>query len=393
MDNAMTGVPVVNSYLVGMSVLLFVVLIGLLTYIFWAREKEKYWNRYRRKFRDSFMPMIFTFLEEDKDPDFIISRLTRRTQDLRFFLELLDELEEVIRGGDREKLSLLIHHELFYSFYKKNIFSIFRRDKIIACIYFEHLDTIDDRVKARLVKISQSHDIILSFAATKALQASENITIRKNALIRFLSKEETSELMIYELLHFFYREQSDSRQTIAKAFFDLLNQKKISPDKKGIIVLYIAQQGYYEYGEFLHGYLEKIQLIERKKPFIIGIVKALGQLQVTDASPLIREVCNRADGDLQKVCVEALGMLGGKDNLSFLINRLLQVPVATRKSIIRALVRYPTLGHKLVYEFLTTQLKFIRQFKAEKHPPKELKEVIQKIHNTAMGIRIMLPRE
>lgn len=367
--------------------------IFLLSYTFWTRAKNEYWRKYRKKLRDYFLPMLFNFVEGDPDQakaDKLISKLTKRTRDILFFLELLKEMTEILRGEEREKLNLLIEHDMFYDFYQKKLFSSSRKDKQIACLYFEYNVSLNDRIIAQLKKISESKNLKLAYGASKALQSSENLAVRRNAVIRFLERDDTSDLMVSEILHYFHREGLKQQEEIAGAIKEILGKAGIAPERKKVVVLYLAHHNFYRQSGFLLGFLKKLQYSHKKAPLIIGLIEALGKFHVQEAAPIIRQYIEIKDVELRMKCVKALGRLGGKENLVFLTSLILRIEFSVRKAIIEVLAQNSDLGLLLMNRFLIANQKFLSHFKNEKNLPGELKEFIQKIHNAVLGIKIVL---
>ncbi len=367
----------------------------LLAYTFWTRAKNAYWRRYRKKFRDYFLPMLFNFVEGDPGPaeaDKLISRLTKRTQDILFFLKLLKEMTEILKGEGREKLTLLIEHDMFYDFYRKKLFSYFTKNKLLACLYFEYSNSINDRIIARLITISKSENLKLAYGASKALQSSENLIVRRNAVIRFLKRNDTSDLMVSEILHYFHREGLKQQEEIAGAIKEILCKGGIAPERKKIVVLYLAYHNFYRQSDFLLEFLKKVQYSSKKAPLITGLVEALGQLHVQEAAPIIRQYIEIKDVELRMKCVKALGRLGGKENLIFLTTLILRIEFSVRKAIIEVLAQNSDLGLFLMNRFLIANQKFLSHFKNKNNLPGELKELIQKIHNAVLGIKIVLAK-
>jgi len=379
--------------LIGILAFTFLFLFG---YTLWTRAKKRYWQRYKQKFRDYFSPMLFEFVEGDlgqSDADSVIQNLTKRTQDVRFFLELMDEMTGLLKGKGREKLDLLIEHEMFYEFYRQRLFSFSTSNKLLACSYFESSSSINDRISARLTALSKSWNLKLAYGATKALQSSENMVVRRNALIRFLKRDDISELMVSELLHLFNDSGSWAQEQISNGLKTIFFQQDIKPQNKRIVVLYLAYKNHYELSRFLLQYLQKLQYSSYKAPLFSGLVEALGKLHVIKAATIIRSCIEIQNLELRLKCVEALGRLGGEKNLVFLMQRMLNAEFPVRKKIIQVMTQDIDIGITLIDQFLIANQKFIGQFKRQKKLPEDLKEIVQNIYSTARGIQIMLPKE
>ncbi len=340
--------------------------------------------------------MLFTFVEEAKGPshaDAVISKLTKRTNDIAFFLELLDEMAEILKGDERKKLNWLIGHDLFYCFYKEKLFSFSKQNQLLSCIYFWKSDTLDEQISSRLISLSKSQNTKLAYGASKALQSSEDIVVRKNSLIRFMKRDDASDLMVGELLHLFHRDDMEMHTKIGETLKSILFQKDVPPAKKKIIVLYIAHQNFYEYSYFLLEYLKKLLYGPDKAHLVTGLIKALGHLHVVEAAPVIREYTRVQNIELRLACVDALDHLGGKENLDFLTKLLVDIEFSVRKKIIEILAHHPDIGHQLLNKFIVTNLDFIAQFEKDKNPPKGFRVFIRKICSIAIGIKIILSEQ
>lgn len=392
----MSSFNVAYSSLLALIGVLGFIFLFLLSYTLWTRAKKRYWQRYKQKFRDYFSPMLFEFVEGDPGPsdaDALIKNLTKRTQDVRFFLELMDEMTELLKGKGREKLDLLIEHELFYEFYRDRLFSFSTSNKLLACSYFESISSINDRISARLISLSKSWNLKLAYGATKALQSSDNKVVRRNALIRFLRRDDISELMVSELLHLFNDSDNWAQEEISNGLKTIFFQQDIKPQNKRIVVLYLAYKNHYELGSFLLQYLQKLQYSSYKAPLFSGLIEAIGKLHVTKAASIIRSYIEIQNLELRLKCVEALGRLGGEENLVFLMQRLLNAEFPVRKKIIQVMTQDRDTGIALIDQFLIENQKFIAQFKQQTELPEDLKEIVQNIYSTVRGIKIMLPKE
>ena len=393
----MLTLDIAYGSLVVLVIVLGVTFLYLLGYTFWTRAKKKYWANYRAKFRDYFFPMVYDYVyeEEEEAADKLVRKLTKRSQDLNFFLEMLEEIRELLKGEETRKLDRLLEHELFYNFYRQKLFSLFLQQKLKACLYFEKGGLIDEdeRVSARLVSLSRSRRLKLAFAASKALQSSEEFRLRQSALIRFLKRDDISDLMVSELLHYFHNKSTVTHREVGKALKKLLLQPDIRAQRKKMIVLYFGGQNFYEFGDFLLRYLEKLSTSSTNIPLISALVHTLGELHMEEAAPLIRNYMREKDVNLQIRCVNALGKLGGEDNLLFLAKQLLNVDFSVRKAIIANLVGNGEVGKEFIKQFLVTHRDFISGFRDEINPPGELAPVVREIRNTAKGINIMLSRK
>ena len=383
--------PAYQTVLV-LVVLLILTFILLLSYTFWTRIKKGYWHRYREKFRKSFSAKLFRFVEEAESPsdaDVLIKSLTKRTKDISFFLELITEMSDLLRGDDHKKLDWLIDHSMFYKFYKKKLFAASKQKQMLACIYFGSCGHIEEGVAARLTQLSKSRNLKLAYGATKALQQTENIEDRKIALVRFMKRPDVSNLMIGELLHIFHRDEIELHLQTGEALKRILLNDKIPAKIKQVVVHYFAHQNYYEYGHFLLECLNEIKLHTKNRPLIIGLIESLGSLRVEEAGSLIQSYALVDDIEIKIACIDALNMLGGSVNLSYLHNMIMDFEFEVRKRIIEVLVQHPDEGHKLLQQFMHAHLKFIDNISENGNPSEELLQYIYKINAVTTGIRIM----
>jgi len=384
------------------TLLAFVLLLAatffyLLGYTLWTRKKKQYWKRYEKKFRDHYSPIIFDFVEKNNNAlsaDAIIKNITHRTKDYVFFLNLLDQLREILKGDERERLRELIEHPKFVKFYANKLFELSSKGKLYACDYFQNIPDVSNRIIARLIDLSRKKDLKLAYAATKALQQNRSVTIRKRALHRFLKRNDISELMVSELLHNFDTGLTEERPEILKALKRIL-MIDISPSKKSIITRYLGYKNFFECSTFLHESLIKIQNSTRNKPFIRGLIFALGELLNTDSAEIIRDYFSnkQTDEKTRIECIISLNKIGGKENLVFLVKELLNVAFPVRKVIIKELVSGDNYRRELLQSFITSHQLLINQFLRGGSIPQGFSVFIEKIQSITRGIEIYLNQD
>lgn len=379
--------------LVGLIVLLALLFLFLLGYTFWTRQKKQYWNRYEQKFRDYFFSLLLDYAEHDQptlSADDIIKKISKRSKDYAFFINLLNELDNILDGTERERLSNLIEHPLFASFYKKKLFEFSNNSKIYACIYFQNSGNIDRRILAKLVTVSKSNNLKLAFAATKALQSADDWSVRKSALLRFFKRPDISELMVAELLHIFDSGLAEDRPQVAKTLKQLL-QKEFDPSAKNIIVRYMGYQQFFESGEFLSQYLKRIHYSAEKAPLIRGLIVAMGELFHTESAPLVRLYCEKGNNvSIRMASVKTLSTFGGKENITFLLDQLLEAEFPIRKAIIYELVMGNEESIELLTHFVHKTYRSLSNIQNNIKSIHHLDLYLDKILNITSGIKIAL---
>lgn len=376
--------------LVGILVLLFLFLLG---YTLWTRLKKQYWQRHEQKFRNHYSPLLFDFIEGSarlEEADKLISNLSKYGRDISFFLKLIDEMRELLKGEERTKLNTLLEHKRFYDYYRAGLFSFSWQRQLMACLYFKKVNGLGPQIIERLESLSESKRLRLSFAASKALQASEESRVRKRALVRFFKRQDPSGLMVSELLESFYRDGQRSQEVVLKDLKDILGHADIEPLKKKLVVLFLADKNFFESGNFLFDYLNQLEYSAAQSPLICGLIEALGYFQVERAAPVIRAYFQADDEELQLCCVWSLGNIGGEENMYFLMKRLLKVSFQVRKSIIEILADNKQWGVGLLNKFIASNRELISKYRNQKQHSENISPSIRRIYNTAVGIRIML---
>lgn len=344
------------------------------------------------KFRNIYLPLLLDFIEsatEENDADKLVRKITKRTADITLFLELLDEITEILSGVDRQKINWVLRHPLFFHYYRRNLFSSSMHGKLLACVYFTKSGSINNQISFRLLQLSTSKKIKLAYAAAKALQSSDNIYSRRNTLIDFMKRTDASNLMVGELLHLFWQNCTEMYDESGTLLNQVLLQKDVLPEKKQIVIQYIAHQNLYSYSIFLLRYLEAILYGPKNKELIKSLITALGMLKVTEAIPVIQQYAKVPDVELRLVSIEALNHLGGDDNLEFIIRMIFDIEFDVRKKIITVLVQNPGVGHDLLEVFILTHLKFISKIWKTDFLPKELLVFVDKFSSITSGIRII----
>ena len=339
-----------------------------------------------------FMPLILDYIEtanRQSDADDVIKKLTRRNEDIVLFLEILDEITEILNGDDRKKLNWLIKHALFDRFYRKKLYSNSVNAQLLACVYYSKSGYLNRKMTVRLISLISSRNTKVAYASAKVLQNSTNEYIRLNTLKSFFKRPDASSMMIGELLHLFHYNSNEMYELSGNSLKKLLIRKDISKERKQIVVNYIAHQNLFVYSTFLYQYLQKLLYRPENKVLIQSIIIALGKLRVEEAGPLIRSYTVVEDAGLRISCVDALNQLGGEDNLSFITNMLLDIEFDVRKQIIQRLVQDADQGHMLLEKFMLLHLKFLTKVWSSELPPNEMLIFINKLRSITTGIRIL----
>ena len=339
-----------------------------------------------------FTPLILDYIEtpgRQRHADIVIDKLTKRDEDIRFLLELLDEMRTLVNGEDRQKIIRLIRHPLFDRHFRKLLFSNSSKKQLLACVYYAKSGYMSKKMIHRLIDLSASEDIKLAYASAKVLQNSPHGFIRLQTLRGFFIREDATSLMVGELLHFFHHNVNEMYETSDYSLKSLLLQKSIAKERKQIIIDYIAHHNLYEYSHFLHSYLKKLLYRPENRPLIQSLITALGTLRVDEADTLIRSYASLPDAELRMCCVEALNDIGGEENLNFISNMLFDIEFDVRKRIIRTLVQNPDKGHELLEKFMLTYLRFLARVWGNELPPNDVVFFIHKLRSITSGIRIM----
>jgi len=386
----MFGTPTYQAviFLVAVLSLIFIFLLG---YTFWTRTKKKYWDRYGRKFRDMFAPLIFDFVDSARkrsDADPVVRKVTRRREDIELFIDLVDDMAEILSGDDSHKLGWLIKNPLFDTYYRKKLTSTRRSDQLLACVYYTKSGDVKLDVAVQLFDLCSSNDIKIAFGAAKALQSSTNHEMRFYALKDFFVRTDATELMIGELLHLFHHNLKNNSQPPKDSLKQLLLDKDILKERKDVVIEYITHHNLYEYSTFLHQYLQRILYRPDNKSLIKNLITAIGVLRVEEAAHLVRSYAAYPDPDLRVCCVEALNQLGGEENLLFITNMLLDIEFDVRKRIIQTLVQDSDNGHLLLDKFMLTYLRFLSKVWSTDLPAQEMFEIVNKLQSITQGIRI-----
>src|SRR6056297_557213 len=386
----MFGTPTYQAvfFLVAVLSLIFIFLLG---YTFWTRTKNKYWNRYGRKFKDMFTPLIFDYVDsarKSNDADAVVKKVTRRIQDIELFIDLVDNMTEILSGDDRQKLRWLINNPRIEHYYRKKLNSTRRGDQLLACVYNAKSGVVELKVAVELFELCSSKNIKVAFGAAKALQSSTNHEMRFYALKDFFLRKDATELMIGELLHLFHHNSNPIYQTSDQSLKQLLLDKNIRKERKDIVIKYISHHNFYEYSTFLHQYLQKILYRPDNKSLIKHLIAAIGVLRVEEAALLVRNYAVYPDPDLRVCCVEALNQLGGEENLLFITTMLLDIEFDVRKRIIQTLVQDSDDGHQLLYKFMLTHLRFLAKVWSSDLQSHDMFVIVKKLQSVTQGIRI-----
>jgi len=377
-----------------LALVLAFLFIYLLVYTYWTRKRNEYWRGYEKKFRNYFFPQLLDYAEQTEsayDADEIVDKIGSRTKDYVFFMQLVDELLDILDGKEKKRLNSLLGHSVFLNFYKNKLSGVSKDSQVYACLYFQHTGIINDRTLAKLIMVSKSSNLKLAFAATKALQSTGDFAVSKSALYRFFKRDNISELMVVELLHRFDSKGAENREKVLKTLNELL-AKDVEMIAKSMVVRYMGDQKFYNNSDFLFQFLKRLQYSQNKRDLIKSLLIVMGEFREKQSTPLLRQYSQQKEVDIsvRLAAIRALSEIGKEQDLIFLTKSLLNVPFALRKGIIYELAFRGEHRIELLEEFLVANLAFIKQLQARKQLPGQIREVVVKIKNIAEGIDIVL---
>ncbi|PKD42616.1 hypothetical protein [Rhodohalobacter barkolensis] len=288
-----------------LTVTTFILFVITVTMRLKQNRDEKRINQYR----ETFLPLIFEYMEENVKEATFEKLLGSNTLKYRVFEETIVKLLKNVEGEDADKLKRLLMIESLYKYHLKQLKAGNDVVKIEACNYFRYTNIVRADVVYILGNFVQSDNTYLAFSAASALMASDNFNDRMHAMDTFTKREGISKMALLEL---FYRFKHDNKsQTTEEAAFlvALIADKNLSTKKRALLIRCVSESNYYLMIKPLQSWLESKDEFWKEPEVLSALIDSQRIFLNSMAIESIKAYQNYPDRDVRKSVKEAVLVL------------------------------------------------------------------------------------
>lgn len=262
------------------------------------------------EYRETFLPLIFEYLEENVEALTFEKLLGSNALKYRVYEETIVKLLKNVEGGDAEKLKKLLMIDSLYKYHLKQLKEDSDVVKIEACNYFRYTNIVRADVVYILGKYIQSDNTYLAFSAASALMASDDLNDRMHAMETFTKREGISKMALLEL---FYRFKHDNKsQTKEEAAFleALISDKSLSTKKRALLIRCVSESNYYLMIKPLQSWMESRDEFWKEPEVLSALIDSQRIFLNSMAIESVKAYQNYPDRDVRKSVKEAVQVLG-----------------------------------------------------------------------------------
>ncbi len=302
MEGAIQLLILVTLLLTITTFILFVITVAM-------RLKQNRDEKRITEYRETFLPLIFEYMEESIEVRTFEKLLGSSALKYRVFEETIVKLLKNVEGEDAEKLKSLLMIDSLYRYHLNQLKEGSDVVKIEACNYFRYTNIVRGDVVYILGKYVQSDNTYLAFSAASALMASDNFNDRMHAMDTFTKREGISKMALLEL---FYRFKHDNKsQTKEEAAFleALISEKSLSTKKRALLIRCVSESNYYLMIKPLQSWLESRDDFWKEPEVLSALIDSQRIFLNSMAIDSIKTYQNYPDKEVRKSVHEAVLVL------------------------------------------------------------------------------------
>lgn len=267
-----------ESLILVILVILTFVTISLILSAYGFRIYHTFKVNEQAAFRKKMLPLIYQFMDDGQDYD-RFERILKSPTDLQLFAALLYELIDEFEGDERERLQALLHLPALYDQKLGKLNSGRSSNQIWACYYFGQLIHLRESVSDRIEWLLDSPDEYVSFAASSAMMASEDVAIRARALEHNCKTPGVSRLSVIELMYQFHKADLGQYEEEAEILKSLISDHYTQDKARLVLVRGVADIGYHQLVDFLYEQLLDKFRADSDGHLTVALIDALGTFE------------------------------------------------------------------------------------------------------------------
>jgi HEAT repeat protein len=298
--------------------LAIIVLISLTVYLILSSVIFRFINN-RRKARydakkEECLPKIldYVFSGSDVDTSSIQTGLKKRS-DFIPVLALIYELLDDVEGSETDRIREVLGIKVFREFHRKLLKSSNRDDKIMACRYYSHLKTFDEKEHKSLNRLLSDKSLLVVHSAAVAIMSLTVVARRSEALVATLKRPSISKLAILELLYLYHHTEIDQMDEEAEALLNIIKNEQIPDNHLAILIKGICDIGYVTLADPFFNLIES-NFGKNRELVAEALIYAMGNLQYGIATDTILDrYLNDPRPRLRRACAALIELLQDAD--------------------------------------------------------------------------------
>ncbi|MEX0845753.1 MAG: HEAT repeat domain-containing protein [Balneolaceae bacterium] len=324
--------------LLAISVVLFSLTSLLFFSVIIIRFRHRRWTKKVKQYKKDLLPPVLEYLEEGGDISNLEKYFHNDKSEYYAFVKIVTNLLSQLEGPDADRLQELLYLDPIFDHYYKLLNSRNDIDRVKACIYFSHVRLVNYKVIKKLEEFLNSSNMMLVFSAATALMGSEDVKIRAEALNSVAKMKGISDMALLELFHKFHSGEDDQLESEGEVLKEVISNPSITPENRALLILGVAERGYYNMVEFLLDKLKKPIEIWDNPDVLHALIKAQGEFYNVSSVDTIRQYLTHEHPKVVIAAIEELSDYGSEKDLTTYHTLLTHADNEVRQAAVFALI-------------------------------------------------------
>ncbi len=331
----------------------------------------KKWRAERRESRKKeYSTILIGYLTGNIRMDKIEQFIENHPDSIGLMFELSNELQNNLRGNDKQKIQKLLSLPVFINHYIRLIESRSDKKVLRGLIFFRELEWLARGHIQKIRPLLNHKERYIVHAAAIAIMASEDVKDRAYALRSLCRNKDVTRLAVYEVLYRFRKRDKEQWLDEGKHLTLLITDPDLPISHRTSIAIAMGGMGYYYHARYLLDLLRNTPLDDKNVPFIAGLIESLGMLHHPETILEIQRLLLSVNSVLiLRASIHALAKIDGKEGIELLFHFLsqkydLQIQVEAAIHIINIdILAYEWISETFIPDDANPEI--IRQIKAE----------------------------
>jgi len=313
-------------------------------------------SRYRsqekkvEQLKEKLYPLILHYVHDEITVKDIKSEFTGEGLEYEVFEDIIFEMLESVRGPESEKLRRLLQLDPIFKHHYKQLKSRKTANRIKGCHYFSYLQLDNKQVITKLSAFLSASDSMLVFSAASALMASSKVEVRGRALSAIAERPNFSTMALLEMTYKFPNSHEDQQDEEAATLKEIILNQTMPHKSLGVLIKGTSELGYQDLVKVFQKKLHANSKRWKNYKVLQALIKAQGVFLNTKAISEVKKYRKHTHPEVRQAVAEALGMLGGEENLLIVQSLLQDNNFEVKLAAIKALQENDEEGQRVLAE-------------------------------------------
>jgi hypothetical protein len=320
--------------------------------------------------KKEYSTILIGYLTENIRLDKIELFIENHQDSIGLMFELSNELQNNLRGSEKQKIQNLLSLPVFINHYIRLIDSGSDKKVLRGLIFFRELEWLARDHIQKIRPLLNHKERYIVHAAAIAIMASEDFKVRAFALRSLCRNKDVTRLAVYEVLYRFRKRDKEQWLDEGKELTLLITDPALPVSHRTSIAIAMGGMGYYYHARYLLDLLKNTPVNDKNIPFIAGLIESLGMLHHPETILEIQRILLSVNSVLiLRASIHALAKIDGKEGIELLFHFLsqkydLQIQVEAAIHIINIdILSYEWISEKFIPDDANPEI--IKQIKAE----------------------------